>query len=257
MGVEGLKGGIIKLLLKFKGDGKMLRKMLRKVLSRTIKIPALSKLLIRPILNLHGFCYSIAGSMATQLEGGIHPKHGIIRYKEWFLDNIKIDEVVLDIGCNTGLMPEVMCKKAKFVYGIDIEEGLINQAKEKRQNKNIEFICADAIVYSYEKCQPISCITMSNVLEHIENRVEFLKVLLKKVKWKNEANKKILIRVPMINREWIVIYKKQMNVEYRLDKTHFIEYTQEDFIKELEMSGINIININIRFGEIYAVCVAA
>jgi len=68
---------------------------------------------------------------------------------------------------------------------------------------------------------------LSNILEHIENRVKFLN------KIKNLAPK-ILIRVPMINRDWITLYKKELGVEWRLDKTHYIEYTLESFEKELE-----------------------
>jgi len=53
-------------------------------------------------------------------------------------------------------------------------------------------------------------------LEHIENRIEFLN------KIKNLAPK-ILIRVPMINRDWITLYKKELGMEWRLDKTHYID----------------------------------
>jgi len=38
----------------------------------------------------------------------------------------------------------------------------------------------------------------------------------------------------MINRDWITLYKKELGVEWRLDKTHYIEYTLESFEKELE-----------------------
>ena len=230
--------------------------MLKRIISKILRTPPFPKLLIRSILKLHGFCYAVAGGMAVQLEGGVHPKHRIMRYKEWFLDNINKDDVVLDVGCNTGMMPKVMSQKAAFVYGIEIDPKRIAEAKTKRQKDNIEFICADATAYDYTKCRPISCVTLSNVLEHIEHRFDFLKKLIKQVPWQDEANKKRLIRVPMIDRDWITVYKKELGIDYRLDSTHYTEYTYAQFEQELKDAGVQVLFHLVRFGEIYAVCKA-
>lgn len=215
----------------------------------------LAKLLIKPILKLHSFTYEFAGKFAIVLSDGVHPKHEIMQYKEWFLDNIEEDWVVLDVGCNTGMMPEIMSTKTSFVYGIEINCKNIEEAKRKRQKENIEFICADATTFDYTPLKPIDCVTLSNVLEHIEHRTEFLEKLIGQIKWKDK--KRLLIRVPMIDREWIVLYKKQLEVEYRLDKTHYTEYTFEQFKEELLKAGIIIKEFHIKYGEIYAVCEVA
>ena len=57
----------------------------------------------------------------------------------------------------------------------------------------------------------------------------------------------------MINRDWITLYKKELGVEYRLDKTHYIEYTLESFKKELEKAELKIQNYSIQFGEIWTI----
>jgi cytidyltransferase-like protein len=62
-----------------------------------------------------------------------------------------------------------------------------------------------------------------------KDRVIFLKTLVKKIKWKDDKNKQLLIRVPMIDRDWITVYKRELGIEYRLDNTHFIEYTFKEF----------------------------
>ena len=72
------------------------------------------------------------------------------------------------------------------------------------------------------------------------------------MKWADENHKRFLFRVPLIDREWLVAYKKEMGVEYRLDPTHFIEYTLEQFKDELKQANITIKQVDIRFGEIYA-----
>lgn len=57
----------------------------------------------------------------------------------------------------------------------------------------------------------------------------------------------------MINRDWIILYKKELGIEWRLDKTHYIEYTLESFKEELEKAGLNLEKYSIQFGEIWAV----
>lgn len=213
-----------------------------------------AKIFLRTVLKLHSKTYFLAGAYATILNNSVHPKHNILKYKEWFRDNIEVGWVVFDVGCNTGQLPYLLAKKAKYVYGIEKNEMFIREAKANRQKSNIEYIFSDALKYDYSNFREIDCITLSNVLEHIHQRVEFLKMLLGKVKWSNSRNKVFLIRVPMIEREWITIYKKELGLDYRLDKTHFIEYTFQEFVKELLQAGIEISKFQIKFGEIYAVC---
>lgn len=230
--------------------------MIKRIVSKVLRTPLFSRIFIRQILKLHSFCYEVSGGMAIQLENGIHPKHRIMQYKEWFVDNLGENDVVLDVGCNTGMMPEVMSSKAKFVYGIEIVAKYIEEAKSKRNRDNVKFICADATTYDYTKCRPITCVTLSNVLEHVEHRIDFLKGLVSQIIWRDEADKKLLIRVPMIDREWITIYKKELGVDYRLDPTHYTEYTYAEFQQELAASGVQILFYRVRFGELYAVCKA-
>ena len=56
----------------------------------------------------------------------------------------------------------------------------------------------------------------------------------------------------MINRDWITLYKKELGVEWQLDKTHHTEYTLETFKRELEQAGLSLEKYSIQFGEIWA-----
>ena len=58
----------------------------------------------------------------------------------------------------------------------------------------------------------------------------------------------------MIERDWVVKYKQSLGLDYRLDTTHYIEYTFDEFLEELKEANISIISHTIRFGEIYAIC---
>jgi|APSaa5957512535_1039671.scaffolds.fasta_scaffold86094_2 predicted RNA methylase len=212
-------------------------------------------LLIRPVLKMHNLCYKLAGVLSSSINSGDHPKHKIMQYDEWFKDNINSGDVVLDIGCNTGTMTHSMSKKASYVYAIDINCRYIQVARKNNMSNNISYICSDATTYDYSQCKLIQMVTLSNVLEHIEYRVDFLKKLINQIPWANNS-KTLLIRVPMLDREWISVYKKEIGVEYRLDNTHFIEYTYESFKKEMDEAKIDILSHHVKFGEIYAICQA-
>jgi len=51
---------------------------------------------------------------------------------------------------------------------------------------------------------------------------------------------KILIRVPMINRDWLTLYKKELGIEWRLDASHYTEYTLDSLTKELKSVDLQI-----------------
>jgi len=231
-------------------------KRIKSIIKRLIINSLVAKIIIRWLLRGHSFCYKWAGLMACELNKGIHPKHDILQYKEWFLSNLLPHWTVLDIGSSNGLMPYLFSKKVAYTYGIEMNPERVETAESKYSNHNIRYFCADATQFDYSKCQPIHCVTLSNVLEHIEDRVFFLKTLVQKINWAEINNKNFLIRVPMIDREWIVPYKKKMGMEYRLDPTHYIEYTYEEFEKELTGAGLYIKSSRICYGEIYAICKA-
>jgi len=202
------------------------------------------KILTKLALRLHNLSYKLATKFATKAENGLHPKHRIMNYHKFFIDNIKEGDIVLDIGCGNGALTFELAKKARKIVAIDLNEKNIKIAKERFNAPNIEYLVGDATTYNFSGTFDV--IVLSNVLEHIKDRISFLK------KIKNLAPK-ILIRVPMINRDWITLYKKELGVEWRLDKTHYIEYTLESFKEELKEAGLNLEKYSIQFGEIWAV----
>ena len=127
-------------------------------------------LLLKLFLWLHSFSYRMSGLLAMKLEG-IHPKHRIMKYHEFFINNIDEDDIVLDVGCGNGILTYEIAKKAKRVVGIDIDEKRIEFAKKNFSRENIVYICGDATQYIPE--EEFDVIVLSNVLEHIQNRVKF------------------------------------------------------------------------------------
>lgn len=187
---------------------------------------------------------------ASILYEGKHPKHRLTNYHNFFIDNIKDKSSVLDIGCGNGLLSiDIGMNRNCDVIGIDKNKKVILEAIDRVKNlKNIpcSFLWEDATKIKIIKNETYDYIVLSNVLEHIEDRIPFLKSI-------KPIGGIFLIRVPVINRDWKVLYKKEFDIEYRLDKTHFIEYTIDSFKKELDIAGYKIQSYDIQFGEIWAV----
>lgn len=200
---------------------------------------------LKTILKIHSSSYRLVSPLAKKLEAdGLHPKHRIMNYHQFFVDKVAENDTVLDIGCGNGALTYDVAQKAKKVVGIDLNEQNITSARNKFPRENIEYIHGDALTdLPNEK---FDVIILSNVLEHIDKRVEFLTSLKKLAPI-------FLIRVPMLNRSWIDVYKKELGLEYRLDKTHFIEYTFEGFKEELNRTGLKVFDHSIQFGEIWGV----
>jgi len=202
------------------------------------------KILEKIFVWLHNFSYKVISKLAIKRNKGAHPKHKILDYYKFFVKNIDSEDEILDIGCGNGLLAYSIAQKAKKVIGIDIVKRNIEKAKANNKFENLEFILGDATVYEFN--EHFDKIALSNVLEYIENRIEFLNKL-------QRLSDTILIRVPVINRDWLAVYKKENGYEYRLDKTHFIEYTTESLKNELNQAGWSLGNYSIQFGELWGV----
>lgn len=198
---------------------------------------------IKELIKFHNYLENKISQKAIKLNNGIHPKHRIMNYHTFFLDNTDENSKILDIGCGRGELTYDLAKKAKQVIAIDISRNKINEAKKKFNRDNIKYINDDATKYNFK--EKFDFVVLSNILEHIKDRHDFL------TKIKHLA-KIFLIRVPMINRSWLSIYEKELGLEYRLDKEHQIEYTFETFQKEMESVGLKIMSYSIQFGEIWA-----
>jgi SAM-dependent methyltransferase len=172
---------------------------------------------------------------------GLHPKHRLLDYHQWFINQIKPEWSILDVGCGNGALTADLANHCRYVLGIDISMDNIEQAK-KRSKGN--FICGDATTYPF--AETFDAVILSNVLEHIDDRATFLKKL-------KQLSKRFLIRVPLVDRDWITLYKREMGIEYRLDPTHFIEYTLDGFINELRGVGLQLSAFRIRYGELYGI----
>ncbi|HTW96824.1 MAG TPA: class I SAM-dependent methyltransferase [Candidatus Methylomirabilis sp.] len=198
-------------------------------------------------LWLNHFSYSLIKVFVTP-PSGVHPKHAIMNYHQFFIDHIKEDDTILDIGCGNGLLADDLAAKAKKVIGIDIAEKNIRLAESKFTRPNLEFVVGDCLSYDFSRLgvEKFSVVVLSNVLEHLDRRIEFLKKL-------QQLSDKMLVRVPLLTRDWLTVYRQERGYPYKLSADHKIEYTEKILNEELAAADWKITNAVIQFGEIWAV----
>jgi len=200
------------------------------------------------LFELENRLYLLEGKTSIDYGNGIHTKHRHINYHKFFIKNLNSEEKVLDIGCGNGFMDYDIVNQVPNVkiVGIDINEKNIEFAYEHYKHPNLSFVHGDMLKELPK--ETFDVIILSNVLEHIEKRVEFLKKIIKQLK-----PKRLIIRVPLFERDWRVPLKKELGIDYRLDSTHYIEYTQEEYFEELHRAGLTATNTEFRWGEIWSV----
>jgi SAM-dependent methyltransferase len=200
---------------------------------------------LRFLFNLENNIYPLQGRKAIEYDGGIHTKHRHLRYHDFFVNRIKPNESVLDIGCGIGALAYNVAEKAgAFVTGIDISSRNIDQAKANYAHPKVIYMVGDALKQLPKKSFDI--VILSNVLEHLPERSMFLNQVRKTV-----SAKKFLIRVPVFERDWRIPLKRELGVEFKLDPTHKTEYTLESFAQEMIAAGMRITHQEVRWGEIW------
>ena len=193
----------------------------------------------------------VINERALKYGSGIHPKHYLINYHNFFATRIKDGSTILDVGCGNGIVALSIAKELtnSYITGIDINEKNVFVANEllgKTKLNNVNFIHGDI---NNQKNIKADFVILSNILEHIENRTKFLKNIQR-----ISGSKTLLIRVPNFERDWQMAMRKKLGIYYFSDIDHKIEHTVEELKNDLANTGFKISEIITIWGEIWAKC---
>lgn len=189
----------------------------------------------------------IVSERAIALDGGVHPKHRLMRYHDFFVDRIQDGERVLDIGCGYGAVARSIASRRpkSQVMGLDNDPGRLGQARRADNPPNLSYGETDAT--KSVPPGPWDVVVLSNVLEHIHDRPGFLKALIETTK-----AKRFLIRVPLFERDWKMPMRREVGANYYSDPDHKIEPTEAEFRAETAQAGLAVEELITPWGEIWS-----
>ncbi len=83
------------------------------------------------------------------------------------------NKIVLDIASGSGYGTKILASKAKYVYGVDVNQKAINYAKKMYNAKNIEYLVGDGEKIPLEN-DSVDLVTTFETIEHIKDYRKFL-----------------------------------------------------------------------------------
>ena len=199
---------------------------------------------MRQLLQLYDDAYHGVDLGAIDYDQGVHAKHRLTRYHDFFVERIHEGERVLDVGCGKGELAYDVAERAKAqVVAVDSSPWMLELAQE-RSHPNVTFVQADAVDFTPD--EPVDVAILSNVLEHIEPRVELLRALRERA-----DARRLLIRVPTLERDWTVPLRQEVGLPHFSDPEHKLEYDPQLLRDELAEAGWQMGEPQLNWGEIW------
>jgi SAM-dependent methyltransferase len=204
---------------------------------------------VRELLTSYDRVYRELDLAAIAYDDGVHPKHRLTRYHDFFVARVRPGETVLDIGCGKGeLAYDLVVRGGATVVGVDYDANHLAFARDNFIHERLEFRTGD--VLAGVPAGFFDVIVLSNVLEHLAPRVAFLRGIVESAR-----PSRLLLRVPLYERDWTIPLKAEVGLPSYWDPDHEIEYDEQLFRVELGEAGLDVSELVLNWGEIWAVAV--
>jgi len=201
---------------------------------------------MRELLEIYDGAYAFVDRAAIAYDGGVHVKHRLTGYHDFFVDRVRPCERVLDVGSGKGeLAYDLVIRSGAAVVGIDHDPAHLSFACSHFAHERLEFLEGDVLDRLPEG--HFDVVVLSNVLEHVEPRIELLRRLLG-----SAAPTRVLVRVPVLARDWMVPLRQELGLPYFSDPGHCVEYDPENLRAELADAGLEVKELILVWGEIWA-----
>lgn len=200
---------------------------------------------MRRLLQVYDDAYHAVDLGAIAYDGGVHAKHRLTRYHEFFVARITEGERVLDVGCGKGELAWDLAERAgATVVAVDASPWMLEFARVHFAHPHVTYVQADAVDYS--PAEGVDVAVLSNVLEHIDRRDELLHGLRERA-----GARRLLIRVPALDRDWTVPLRQEVGLPHFSDPEHKLEYSAALLRGELDGAGWTMGEPTFTWGEIW------
>jgi len=200
---------------------------------------------MRQLLEIYQDAYVGIDLGAIEYDGGEHAKHRLTRYHDFFVERITEGEHVLDVGSGKGeLAYDIAERTGATVIAVDASPWMLEFARERFAHPRVTYVQADAV--DYTPAEPVDIAVLSNVLEHIGPRIELLRALRERA-----GARRLLIRVPVLDRDWTVPLRREVGLPHFSDPEHKVEYTPKLLRAELGEAGWRMGEPRLVWGEIW------
>ncbi len=167
----------------------------------------------------------------------IHPKHLVENPEHrWYLDSIKTNHNIVDLGCSNGAQTIEMARKGFLVVGFEIDKTSLKQAislKSVSESDNILFVQLDLENNSLPvRNEWADVVLLLDVIEHLNQRNKILGEVHRILK----DDGKLLLSAPNKQTQFKKL-KSEAGLFSYADPTHVIEYTMETLADEITQAG--------------------
>jgi SAM-dependent methyltransferase len=201
---------------------------------------------VRDVLRLYDDTYAAVDRAAIAYDDGVHAKHRLTRYHDFFVERVRAGERVLDIGSGKGELAHDLAERAgATVVGIDHDPHHLAFSRARFPDDRLRFEAGD--VLEGLPAGPFDVVVLSNVLEHIADRVGLLRRVVAEAR-----PRAVLVRVPVLARDWTVPLREEVGLPHFSDPDHEIEYDPESFRAELSAAGLEVTELQLVWGEIWS-----
>jgi SAM-dependent methyltransferase len=204
---------------------------------------------VRELLTSYDDVYKRLDQAAVAYDHGVHVKHRLTGYHDFFVERIRPGEHVLDLGSGKGELAHDLVTRARArVVGVDNDRSHLAFARSRFRDEQLEFVEGD--LRNGIPAGHFDAVVLSNVLEHLEERLKLLRAVVA-----SATPSRLLFRVPVFARDWTVPLKQEVGLPAYWDPDHEVEYDPETFRAELGEAGLEVTELVLRWGEIWAVAV--